>query len=410
MHIIELTETQYKIYKLKEEGLTPDQISNQLGVTKRTVYNRLTQINSMFKGIPEDQRKKVIVKQKDKSVKITEEEAKIKFYENQLDYWRNKYNELRKVGTFDERIISLFKSSLNRYDNKVPENINYDSKTKQTNIQKELVLLLSDIHAGEEISLEETLGINQYNVDIMLKRLDNLFYHIVDILSKVNIEKYYKLNIWMLGDMVSGIIHEELLQGTSIVDEVVILANKLAEIIYNLLDYFDEIEVAGVVGNHGRMKKKPYYKQKYNNFDYLVYKFIETKFENNNRVKFIIPKSSMLIVQKFGHNFLLLHGDSKVRSYAGIPFYGIRRADSQITQLLTATKDIYPHYLVMGHFHTANSLEKVGGKIIMNGCLSGTNEHSMGSIFTGTEPKQTMFSIHEEYGVNWMLDIFVDMN
>jgi hypothetical protein len=32
----------------------------------------------------------------------------------------------------------------------------------------------------------------------------------------------------------------------------------------------------------------------------------------------------------------------------------------------------------------------------------------MGSIFTGTEPKQTMFSIHEEYGVNWMLDIFVD--
>lgn len=93
-----------------------------------------------------------------------------------------------------------------------------------------------------------------------------------------------------------------------------------------------------------------------------------------------------------------MHGDG-IQSFGGIPHYGIKRMDSNFSQALVTQKNIYPNYICMGHYHTTNSLEKMGGEIIMNGSLKGTDEFSLGKMFVGGNPSQLLFSMHPEHGI-----------
>jgi hypothetical protein len=208
--------------------------------------------------------------------------------------------------------------------------------------------------------------------------------------------------------MVSGLIHDELLAGTAIVDQVIETAYILAEMIAKWSKRFPKIEISGVVGNHGRLKKQVTHKKRYDNFDYLMYHMIKSQCAGLDNVDFIIPKSPFLIKRIYKFNFLLTHGNSKVPSYAGIPWYGIRRMDGNITQTWFAEKGEFLHYTVIGHFHSNNTLDKAGmGKIIVNGSMIGTSDFALNSLFVSGEPKQTLFSVHKEYGVTCKFDILL---
>jgi hypothetical protein len=155
------------------------------------------------------------------------------------------------------------------------------------------------------------------------------------------------------------------------------------------------------------MTQKPTFKNRYNNFDYLMYKYIEIKFENVPSVKVNVPKSPFIVKTIQDWNFLLLHGDG-IKGFAGIPYYGMRRMDSQMSQLLVTQKDTYPHYICIGHFHDANSLSKIGGRIIMNGSVKGADGFSIGKMFTASEPSQTIFSVHPDHGITWSFNLHID--
>jgi predicted phosphodiesterase len=272
-------------------------------------------------------------------------------------------------------------------------------------INEELVLCLSDWHIGENVSIDETNGINEYNVLIVRERISKMLSSVLNIMSIMQGYNYKKLNIFCLGDMVSGLIHEELLQGVAIVDQVMIAGDELTRIIRTLLEYFEEIEISCVVGNHGRMSKKPVNKKKYDNFDFLAYHFSKIRFENEKRVIFNIPESAMLIKNIQNYNFLLRHGDTKIQSYAGIPFYGIKRANTQIKQTYLGFKDIIINYDIMGHLYSQNTLDSIGGKIIMVGSLKGTDEFSLNTYMSGSNIRQLLFSVHREYGLTWAMDL-----
>jgi hypothetical protein len=216
-------------------------------------------------------------------------------------------------------------------------------------------------------------------------------------------DPYFQVN-GIVSHNCSGMIHDELLQGTTVTDQVIILSEILSEMIKKWSRVYEEIDVCGVIGNHGRLTKKPYFKNKYNNFDYLCMKMIEARCENLENVVFQLPKSPFMIKQIFDKNFLLMHGDG-IKGSMGIPFYGLKRMDSNMSQALVVGKDIYPSHICMGHFHTQNSMDKMGGKIIMGGSLKGTDPFCLGAMFVSGEPKQKCFSVHKENGVTWEMDI-----
>ena len=154
------------------------------------------------------------------------------------------------------------------------------------------------------------------------------------------------------------------------------------------------------------MSKQVKFKKKWDNFDYLVYKIQEQLCSAMDNVHFQVPKSAMAMVGIYDWNFLLRHGDGKSMSFAGIPFYGISRTDAKLTQVL-ALEGRYPHYHCMGHYHTQNTLEKVGGKVLLNGSLVGTSEYSWNAMYGAADAKQKLFSVHPDRGVTWEMDLTV---
>ena len=252
------------------------------------------------------------------------------------------------------------------------------------------------------------MSLNIYNPQIAKDRILNIYEKFIN--TTIRLEDGYSYNIvnlWLLGDIVEGIIHDELIGDTPIVDQVIEVAELLSELVYDLSQRFNKVEVVGVVGNHGRIKQKIHFKNKYSNFDYLVYKFMEAKCSQLENVTFFIPKSSMCIVQKFGKfNFLLRHGDGKSYSYAGIPVYGIIRQSSKIQQSMSAYKNMYIHYEILGHYHSSMELPKPSGSIIVCGSIKGVDEYSFNN-FLFNEPSQTMLLINESDGVFAKIDLKV---
>lgn len=380
----------------KADGKIPEDIKMNRKEIREAIKNLYKKygINPMSRGVAK-------CKQQLKERDFSEKDLENTYLKNQIKIRDNEIKKLQDMAACDYTLVRLFEEGLEQFE---PVQYVAPRPLKEKKTSEEVVILLSDIHYGEVVSHEAMLDSNAYDTLVAKRRLDNWFNAVRSILNKLNGYNHKKVNLFMLGDMVNGNIHDELKSDVCEVDQVLELAEIISQIIFELSKDFD-VDVCGVVGNHGRMTKKPSFKKKYNNFDYLVYKYIEVRCQKLENVTFNFPKAGMLIKQINNHNFLLRHGDSKVQSFAGIPFYGIQRASSKITQTIAYLKDTYVHYEVLGHFHTTNILEKVGGSIIVNGCLKGGDEFALESMLTASDAKQTIFGVHKEHGKTWQFDV-----
>jgi hypothetical protein len=398
--ILEVTKEQREVLELRNKGLTNDEIAEKLNVERDVVYSRLYRVKKRYEKMFKEDLD--ISSYEDEDI-VLEDQSELEFLRHQVRHLKTVVNKYKKGDALEERLIQLFDDSIRSI---APRKVISEKKKNTKLSEEELVLCVGDVHAGEVIESEEVMGLNYYNMDVMKKRMEILYNRVNAIVDKMQGYRHNKLHIFFLGDMVSGLIHEELLAGTAVVDQVVETGYILSEMIEKWGSRFKEIDVSAVVGNHGRLQKQVRYKKKYDNFDYLMYHIIRARCKDLSNVDFAIPKSQFLIKQIYDYNFLLTHGDSKVQSYAGIPFYGIRRMDTNITQTLVAEKNIFPHYTVIGHFHSNNTLDKAGmGKIIMNGSMIGTSDFALNRMFVSGEPKQTLFSVHKDYGVTCKFDV-----
>lgn len=316
-------------------------------------------------------------------------------------YWKAKYRDSVKQNALENRVLSTFNEHIAAYVPTAKKITAGDCKTKS---KETMVLLIGDVHAGEEVRSEEIMDLNAYDIDIMARRLDHVTETVLKQQKLMAGFSYDKIQVFLLGDLVSGIIHEELMRGSVMCEQVIQLADKLAQMFKSLAAEFKVVEVTGVVGNHGRFKKKPYFHQRYDNFDFLVMKMTEMACSGDKNILFDIPKSIFVTKAIYDWNFLLMHGDN-IKSFGGIPFYALKRADANLTQILTSQKNLYPHYTILGHFHTNANFDKIGGEIIMNGSLKGTDPYSLGSMTVSGAPKQLLFSVHPSNGITWRMNI-----
>jgi len=277
---------------------------------------------------------------------------------------------------------------------------------KESESSTETVLaLLSDAHAGENIDPREIYGLNEYNFDILNLRTKLWAQKVIDIPTRKLKPKFPRIVIGMLGDMVSGVIHEELLRGTTgnIADWTIDYAYILAQALREIASVYEKVDVCCVVGNHGRLDKKPVFKAKYANWDYILYKNIELHLRDQKNVTFNIPRSFWLIKEIEGWRFLLLHGDN-IRGWQGVPWYGINRAIAQLKEVLEAAGDHF-EYMCLGHFHSLATLDRAKGGTIINGSIKGIDEYSIGKLFTGNKAKQLICGVHPRWGKTWSYDI-----
>lgn len=303
----------------------------------------------------------------------------------------------RRDSVYDERLTAAVEANLKTV---CPKYVRPTKKPRKgSDTGHEFVLLLSDFHAGEIVSLEETGGINRYDWETMLDRLAKCR---ESVISYQNNRPYpiERLRIFGLGDMLSGNIHAEL-EATNempLAEATVQLGADLAEFVGSFTDAFPQVTFDGVVGNHPRAHKKPWAKQGFDNADWTAYHIAATALKDEKRVTFDIPKASQHVVTVAGRwNCLLLHGDGIRSSMPGIPWGGVsRRVNALAPSYLAIGQRIHCYFV--GHFHAANWVQTDAGWIGLNGSVKGPDEYSMKAFGGGRPAQQVLVTFHPEHG------------
>lgn len=274
---------------------------------------------------------------------------------------------------------------------------------KKSGGQKAIVCtILSDLHFDEVVRPEEVQGLNEFNREIAEERLEAYFQNVVKVskhyLSGVD---YEGMVLCLGGDMFSGLLHD--LQETNddtLFGSLLRLSELLTAGLVLLASEFSRVHVPVVVGNHGRLTRKPRTKRRArDNADWLLGHMV-ARAVNDERVTFDIPDSPDCRFDVYGTRFLLTHGD-QTKGGGGIG--GIwppikRMVAKKRAQYVADPFDV----VVMGHWHQLTW----GGDFIVNGALKGFDEYAMVSAFAPERPQQALWLVTPEHGITVQAPVF----
>jgi hypothetical protein len=270
-------------------------------------------------------------------------------------------------------------------------------------------IALSDWHWGEVVDRKNVNGLNEYNLAVASRRADRIFDTTLALLDPKP-GKYDALMVPMLGDMLSGIIHDELVMTNeaSVIDCIVSLVAKLDAGLYELAQHFPALIVSCVFGNHGRMDKRKTFKNQGSlNYETLVYRMLEQQLRirmgDACNIKFKIGTASDVFTNVYGKTFLYTHGD-QFDAYQGSVFEKVRAGDLAKRRRAQQARQMVHDYLVCGHFHTYAGFQD----LIMNGSLVGYNEFAFNHNMSIERPQQALFVNHPDFGITKHLPVFAD--
>jgi predicted phosphodiesterase len=260
-----------------------------------------------------------------------------------------------------------------------------------------LVLLWSDQHAAEAVSLEQTNGLNEYSWEIMMRRHDELRRGIASWAERFG--PIDTLQILSLGDGLSGNIHEELAETNEmpLSEATVQWGIDAAEWLKTLPDVIPwagkaQVRVVSVPGNHPRAHKKPRAKMKYDNADWVSSHIARVALSREPWIDFQIPRGARALVEVCGRRILATHGDAVPPSaMVGVPWGGVIRLEAKMRNQFQ-----YDH-LAMGHFHEPNLIGN--RRIWVNGTIKGDDEYGIERFGGGTTPTQLLIPFHPRFGM-----------
>ena len=387
------------------------------GRARESVKSFLKRNGIAYKHLIPSHRKKQAKQSEELQQKILEKlENAVQKTDEQRRIESLRQEELRRKATFEQReyrrllgqetvalrILDVVRDTAKR----LPVPTFKKHKPKKGGIVESAMLNIGDAHIGEVVSAESTNGFNSFDFETFEKRYQKVIEKTISYTQ--NTLKGYRfptLYINFLGDMMSGMIHEELLKSPNmpVIQSVVKAAPIIAAGINECTKHFEKVVVTWIDGNHGRYTKKVEYKNPSENIEYMFGSMIQLHAQNNPRIEWHIRDSIFTDVVVGQWRFLLMHGES-IMSWLGVPYYGIDRAIKKLVALY-AKKDQFLDYFIFGHFHVTAQLDQVRGEAFLNGSLKGADEYSLGKYHSFSKPRQLLFGVHEKYGVTWRLPI-----
>lgn len=271
-----------------------------------------------------------------------------------------------------------------------------------------VVAILSDTHFDEVVNPDEIGGLNAYDRTIATMRLKRWAENLVmvgrDYLSGVT---YDGAVVMLGGDIFTGNLHDlaETNEDT-LFGSLLYWSEQLAAALGLVLEEFGRLHVPVVVGNHGRLTRKPRTKQRArDNLDWLLGHMLARHFAGDDRVSFDIPENTDVLVTVYGTTHLLTHGD-QVTGGGGIGgiWPPLMRMSARKAQRYAAEGTTFDT-LVMGHWHQLIQAADQG--LIVNGSLVGYGEYAAVSNFRPERPQQAMWLVTPEHGITVSAPILV---
>ena len=253
------------------------------------------------------------------------------------------------------------------------------------------VALLSDVHAEEEVTPASVNGLNEYNLSIAEERLEK-FFRTTARLTEIERggAKIDTLILWLGGDLLSGMIHEELMETSKKTPTQMILwlQDRVMDGIATLKPHFDKILIPTSYGNHGRTTKKPRHATgAAHSYEWLMYKILEGRYAGDSQVEWQVADSYFNYVRVYDRTLRFHHGDN-LRYSGGIGDIGIavnKAIASWNKGPNRADLDIFGHW----HRFQQNS------NWLCNGSVIGYNAFAL-SIKASYEPATQTFFLYDK--------------
>jgi hypothetical protein len=277
----------------------------------------------------------------------------------------------------------------------------YDRKEKGH--ESAAVAVLSDWHVEEKVDPRTVNYLNEFNLSIAEKRIEKAT---KAILRLTEIERGGRdipvLVLAILGDLMTGYIHEELREENELspTQTILWLKNVLSKLINTIRveGNFEHIIIPCSIGNHGRTTIKPRHSTAYkNSYEWLLYKLLEQ--EITDGVTWLVGESYHTYLEIYGKTIRLHHGD-QLKYQGGIGGLTIptEKAISSWNKGRHADLDIF------GHWHTSQQ----NPKWISNGSLVGANSYSISIKAPYEPPQQTYFLFDAKRGRTGTWPIFLE--
>ena len=265
------------------------------------------------------------------------------------------------------------------------------------------VMVASDWHCEESVDPKTVSHLNSFNLEIADKRIERFC---KSALKLIEIQRggvdVPVLVLALLGDLMSGFIHEELREENELTptQTVLWLKERVAKLINTLRKEgnFDQIIIPCSVGNHGRTTIKPRHGTSWkNSYEWLLYKILEQ--EITEGVVWVIGESYHTYLDVYSKTFRLHHGDGlKFMGGVGGLTIPVEKAIANWNKGRVADLDIF------GHWHQSQQ----NPKWVSNGSLIGHNAYSIAIKAPYEPPQQTLFLFDAKRGRTGTWPIFVE--
>jgi len=266
------------------------------------------------------------------------------------------------------------------------------------------VVAASDWHIEERVIPSHVNGLNEYGPGIAAKRSERFVEGVLWLLDTHRSgAKIDTLVLGMLGDFITGWIHEENLAGNALAPtEAVLLASELLETVVRTLlarGALKSLRVVCTRGNHGRTTKRTYINAAARlSYEWLMYRVLARRFEGDKRVEFTVEDGYHTYVPVYDKVIRFHHGDAvKYEGGVGGLTIPLRKKIARWNQARHADLDI------MGHYHQL----QYGGDFVVNGSLIGWNDYANWIGASPEPPQQAFLLLRPGRGVASFDPIFV---
>jgi len=255
------------------------------------------------------------------------------------------------------------------------------------------VVLASDWHIEENVKAETVDGFNAYSLAIAHQRAEQFFKTTVRLVEiEGAFSKIDTLVLALLGDFISGNIHEALLEINELepINASIEAENILIGGIQYILDNSKlNLIIPCTVGNHSRITKRVHIAtEQGNSLETIIYHHIKNHFKNNPRVKVIISQSYLLYISLWDYNICFQHGHAV--NYGG----GVGGITIPLKKAVAQwQKKRRVNLYCLGHWHQMIDI----GEAIVNGSMIGYSSYVQFIKADPERPKQVFFVINKKF-------------
>lgn len=318
--------------------------------------------------------------------KQRENEARIKYLLKQLDEAERRFEAIATINESVEPIVIEPKQS-SRIHESVP------------------LAMASDWHVEENVDARSVNDLNTYNLTVAETRICNFFQNVLRLVNKERHESAInEMVLWLGGDLMSGYIHEELMESNNLspTETVLWLKKRLVGGIDYLLQHgnLKKILIPTNYGNHGRTTEKMRISTGYkNSYEFMLYCILEDLYKERNekRVQFCNAIGEFNFITIYDKIIRASHGyHFKYKDGVGGVTIPAMKAIAVQNRIRMADYDIWGHY----HQYFTNPY------FCQNGSLIGVSAY--GRRFGSEMPKQGFFVVNKKRGIVSPNAIFAD--